>query len=204
MPTDAPAGTPPEGGGAPEPADDDPLVFAAHHLGRDRSVPPPHPDEDAPFATAPRPDEVAPPTPAPAPAPLAHPPAGTPAAAGFLIRDLVDTPVPRAPVDALVVKDTPPRPAPGAIVPQAGFRIHSTPATPLAGGDAALPWTVRHPGPRAPGSPGQWSAREGLLAERSAKDMMRRLRDDAVDVSWNAAWIAVKSADPRRFKRRAR
>jgi hypothetical protein len=34
--------------------------------------------------------------------------------------------------------------------------------------------------------------------------MMRRLRDDAVDVAWNAAWIAVKSADSRRFRRRSR
>jgi hypothetical protein len=203
MPTDAPAGTPPEGG-APEPAEDDPLVFAAHHLGRDRSAPPPHPDETAGFATAPRPGEVAPATPAPAPVPAAHPPAGTPAPHGFLIRDLVDTAAPRAPVDALVVNDAPSGPAPGAIVPQAGFRIHSAPATPLVGGDAGLPWTVRNPGPRAPGSPGQWTAREGRLAERSAKDMMRRLREDAVDVSWNSAWIAVKSADPRRFKRRSR
>jgi hypothetical protein len=203
MPTDAPAGTPPEGG-APEPADD-PLVFAAHSLGRDRSVPPPHPDDDAGFATAPRPAEVAPATPAPALVPLAPAPAGTPARHGFLIRDLVDTAAPRAPVDALVVNDSPPRPAASAIVPQAGFRIHSSPATPGAGGgEAPLPWTVRHPGPRAPGSPGGWTAREGLQAERSAKDMMRRLREDAVDVSWNAAWIAVKSADPRQFKRRAR
>lgn len=203
MPTDTPAGTPPEGG-APEPADHDPLVFAPHHLGRDRSATPPSPDEDAGFVAAPRPGDVVSPPPPMPPAAPAPPPGGTPAAHGFLIRDLVDTAVPRAPVDALVVNDSPPRPAPAAIAPQAGFRIHSTPPTQLAGGESALPWTVRHPGPRRAGAPATWTAREGRLAERSAKDMMRRLRDDAVDVAWNSAWIAVKSADSRRFKRRSR
>ncbi|MEO8898659.1 MAG: hypothetical protein ABI352_00670 [Candidatus Dormibacter sp.] len=213
MPTDVPAGTPPEGG-APEPADDDPLVFAAHDLGRDRALPARRTDEDAPFTTAPRPGELARPTPAleptaaapptAAPPVAAPPPGGTPAAHGFLIRDLVDTAAPRAPVDALVVSDSP-APTPGAIVPKAGFKIHSSPATPLTGGaDAPLPWTVRHPGAKPAGSPGGWTARQGVQAERSAKETMRRLREDAVHVSWEAAWTAVKSADRRLFKRRER
>jgi hypothetical protein len=38
--------------------------------------------------------------------------------------------------------------------------------------------------------------------ERTAHDTMRRLREEAVHVSWKAAWIAVTSADSRLYRKR--
>lgn len=198
MPTDTSAGSPPEGEAA-QPADDENLVFAAHDLGRDRPVPARRPDEDADFAEAPRPGETG-----ASPPPAAIPThTSTPARAGFVIRDMVDD-APRAPVDTLVVNDTPPALQAGAIVPKSAFRITSSPATPVAGGvESPLPWTVRGPAPQAAVSQG-WTPRAGGRSERSAKDTLRRLREDAVHVSWRAAWIAVTSADQDLFKRRGR
>lgn len=194
MPTDTSAGSPSEGG-APQPEEADDLVFAAHDLGRDRPTPEPRADEDAAFAQAPRPSDAAPPPDVPSVA------AAAPTRDSFVIRDPVDA-APAAPVDALVVGAPAPAPAPGAIVPRDGFRIHSSPLAPADGPrEAPLPWTVRDPEPDSESSRRGWTSRESGKVECSAQDTVRRLREDAVHVSWKSAWLAVKSADNRLFKR---
>ncbi|HEX4579776.1 MAG TPA: hypothetical protein VH498_07220 [Candidatus Dormibacteraeota bacterium] len=201
MPSDTSAGTPPQAG-PPQPPDGGDLVFAAHDLGRDRPPPPPRPDDEVEFAPAPRPGDAPPPPPPPAPLVAAPAPAVPSAHDGFVIRDLVAG-VPTTPVDALVVSAPAPSPAPGAIVPKGEFRIHSTAPVPVAGGpDSPLPWTVRDDTPSPAASRRGWTARQGGLSERSAQDTLRRLREDAVHVTWRAAWLAVTSADNRLFKER--
>jgi hypothetical protein len=207
MPTDTSAGNPSEGK-TPQPEEGEDLTFAAHDLGRDRPTPAPRYDEGAAFEQTPRPaDDALPPPPAPQPAPVPAPPRGHD---GFVIRELVDAVT--APVDALVVSDTPP-PAPSPIKPRAGFRIHSSPEVPSTGhSESPLPWTVRHPVPAGTADTAEtaeshasrkgWTSRDSGQVGRSAQETARRLREDAVHVSWKAAWVAVTTADHRLFKRR--
>ncbi|MFI5313603.1 MAG: hypothetical protein ACHQ06_05550 [Candidatus Dormibacteria bacterium] len=207
MPTDTSAGSPSEGGTSQR-DDSENLVFAAHDLGRDRPTPAPREADDAAFEQAPRPGDAAPAPPIRQPDQVPAPPRGHD---GFVIRELVDAVT--APVDALVIGDTPPPAAPSPIVPRAGFRITSSPELPSAGRDEGpLPWTVRHPVPtqtaETPEKVGSitsrkgWTSRASGQVERSAQDAARRLREDAVHVSWKAAWIAVTTADNRLFRRR--
>lgn len=181
----------PGGGPAPDGGDDG-LTFAAQNLSRTRPAQPPPGTDDVTFEAAPRPGEV--PSPRARPAPAPPPPAGD----GFVIRDPAGA-APAAPVDALVVGT-----APEAAQRPSGFQVitSSSPRT-APRRDAELPWTVRDPAPPPPPSRRGWSARPGTSVERAAQDTMRRLREDAVHVSWKAAWIAVTSADRHLFKRRS-
>jgi hypothetical protein len=85
-------------------------------------------------------------------------------------------------------------PAPAAA--SAGFQVYSSAASPAAAPPAELPWTVRQSAPAMPSRRG-WSARQSGAIERSATETISRLREDAVDVSWKSAWIAVSSAQGR-------
>jgi hypothetical protein len=117
---------------------------------------------------------------------------------------------PVAPVDALVVgapvavEELAPEPTPR----HHPFRITST--TGLASSDptAEPPWTVREPDPGSVPAPALsrrgWSTRHSNIPDASAHAAMLRLREEAVHVSWKAAWIAVTSADPRLSRKRNR
>jgi hypothetical protein len=180
-PTDPSAG---QENGSP----DDDLVFAAHDFGRDRPPPPERAADQASFAAT----ELAP---VAAPAPVRD------LADGFVIRETAGNGS-MAPVDALVVgaPEAPADPAPAG--PREGFRVYSSSSHSAARADAPLPWTVRDPSPPPPPSRRGWNARHSGVFERSAQDTLRRLREDAVQISWKAAWIAVVSADAQLFKRR--
>jgi hypothetical protein len=125
------------------------------------------------------------------PPPLA--PAGS-----FVIRETQAAPV--SPVDALVVGAATPAPA------ARPFQIGSF--TPPAATDAGdeLPWTVRDPavGSSSPAALSRrgWSSRRSGVPDSTAAAAMLRLREEAVHVSWKAAWIAVTTADPRLSRKR--
>ncbi|MBJ7610596.1 MAG: hypothetical protein JF887_14405 [Candidatus Dormibacteraeota bacterium] len=192
MPTDTSGGSGSANRPGSEPGDD--LVFTAQDLGRDRQAPAtPAPDDTAFVTTA------------------GSPVAGSATAGdGFVISQpgpaVAATPQKVAPTSVDVTATghaaAAPAPAAGAIAAKPGFRVHSAAAAAPAKRDASLPWTVRDPSPSAPPSRRGWSSRQSGLAERSAQDTLRRLREDAVHVSWKSAWIAVTSADRRLFKRR--
>ncbi len=80
------------------------------------------------------------------------------------------------------------------------FRIGSSPVP--AASDSDPPWTVREP-VRSPAAARRgWSTRPSHLGDRSAHAAMLRLREEAVHVSWKAAWIAVTAANPRLSRQR--
>jgi hypothetical protein len=224
MPTDASAG---DGGDSqredtrPDRVDD--LVFAAHDLGRDRAPRTAATDDELGFAPAKRPVEGppaepvgsfvpggrdAPVVPAPFPVQLALPPSSAPAD-GFVIREPQGV-APVAPVDTLVVG------APTAaheVAPTPAVRDHQSfriSATGGAGSDLTSEqlWTVRDPSPSPVSTPSAsalrrgWSTRPSQPLDHSAQATMLRLREEAVHVSWKAAWIAVTAADPRLSRRR--
>jgi hypothetical protein len=179
---------------------DEELTFAVHDLGRERG--PGTAPRDLGFIPS-RPvvaSPVAPVAPPPTlPAPDASP---APATDGFVIRD-ADGVAPAAPVVALVV-GAPETPSAG---PRDAFRISSTTAT-RAPSPAEL-WTTRNPAPepvaKAPATSSRrgWSTRHSEVVDRSAHATMLRLREEAVNVSWKSAWIAVTSCDPRLLRRRS-
>jgi hypothetical protein len=223
MPTDTSAGENGDSGRIDSPAGaPDDLTFAAQDLGRDSAPPQAAADDELGFAPAARPVAEPPPehtdsfvatarTGAAAPVRLsaAPPPAPPPSAVpdGFVIRE--PGAAPTAPVDALVVgaplrAGDIPRPNP---VPNGSFTITTMSLAP-ADPNAPPPWTVR-----APESPPEasaidarrgWGTRAGNLTDRSAHATMIRLREEAVQVSWKAAWIAVTAADPRLLRKRNR
>ena len=222
MPTDASAG---ENGGSgriesPAGAPDD-LTFADQDLGRDRA-PRQAADDELGFAPTARPVAEPPPahadsfvvTARPAAPALvrlgaAPPPPPPPSAVpdGFVIRE--PGAAPTAPVDALVVGaplragDTP-RPYP---VPKGSFTITTMSLAP-ADPNAPPPWTVRAPesSPQASVMDARrgWGTRAGNPSDRSAHAAIIRLREEAVQVSWKAAWIAVTAADPRLLRKKNR
>ena len=85
----------------------------------------------------------------------------------------------------------PPVPAMGS-----GFQVFSSSAPAKAETEKALPWTVRDSAPAQPSRRG-WNPRQSGAIEQSAVDTLRRLREDAVHVSWKSAWIAISSAEGR-------
>jgi hypothetical protein len=186
MPTDASAGdgsVPAADQPATDPDGD--LVFAAHDIRRDRTPRPGYSDEELGFT------------------PAALSTTGDtqlPAPDGFLINEPPGT-APRAPLDALVV-GTPAPPAQPEAAPaprQPGFHVTRGDQPPPQ--STALPWTVRDT--RKPtGTYRGWTSRHSELMERAAGDTLQRLREDAVHVSWKAAWIAVTSADARLYRKR--
>ena len=185
MPTDASAGG---GDDLPVEAPQDELTFAFHDLGRGRAAEQPH--RDLGFA----PSRNVEPT-------LAEPPQD-----GFVIHQ-PESPAAATPVDALVVGAPEPVPAAEAPPPAPGaFRISSATAVPAAPPEEL--WTTREPAngaaPAAPAAPSRrgWSTRHSELVDRSANATMLRLREEAVNVSWKAAWMAVTSANPRLLRKR--
>jgi hypothetical protein len=126
--------------------------------------------------------------------------------------------IPTAPVDALVVGA--PEAAPDAeeadgdgaddsseAAPPTSFRISSTAATAVPA--ASELWTTRNPLKDAatekphPGAVRRgWSTRHSEVVDRSAHATMLRLREEAVNVSWKAAWIAVTTTSPGLLRRR--
>ncbi len=186
MPTDASAG---DGDGLPVEVPEDEFTFAAHDMGRERA--PEQRQRDLGLAPSPTVE-----------APLADPPED-----GFVIHQPQSV-APAAPVDALVVGA--PEPAPVAEAPPPGpdaFRISSATAVTAATPAEEL-WTTREPtkkaAPAAPAAPSRrgWSTRHSGVVDRSANATMLRLREEAVNVSWKAAWMAVTSADPRLLRKR--
>lgn len=184
MPTDLSAGDRDD----PAPGvDEDELTFAAHDFRRGQVA-----------APAPRDLGFAPLRPAQ--------PVTTPEEDGFVIR-AAEGIAPAAPVDALVVGA--PEPAadteqPDPSAPTA-FRISSTTGAPAAQPTAEELWTSRDPAPEpAPTQTSRrgWSTRHTERLDRSAHATMLRLREEAVNVSWKAAWIAVTSANPRLIRKR--
>jgi hypothetical protein len=204
--------TEPSSGGGDDPvteAPDDELTFAVHDLGRERA-PESAPPRDLgfiparPVVTSPAPPIAAPPA---RPAPGASPAS---AADGFVIRE-ADGVAPAAPVDALVVGAPEPVAAPELDTPPAdpreAFRINSSTAA-RAPSPGEL-WTTRNPAPEpaaeAPATPSRrgWSTRHSEVVDRSAHATMLRLREEAVNVSWKSAWIAVTSCNPRLLRKRS-
>lgn len=193
MPTD-----PSSGGGDDRAAEapDDQLTFAVHDLGRERA--PERPSRELGF------------TPVTAPVAVPSVPA-PPAADGFVIRDAKGV-APAAPVDALVVGAPEPVAAAepdGAAADQQrnAFRVNAATAAPAKAGEL---WTTRDPAPQ-PAAPAQpagerrgWSTRHSEVVDRSAHATMLRLREEAVNVSWKSAWIAVTSCDPGMLRKRSR
>jgi hypothetical protein len=163
----------------------DDLEFAAHDLGRDRPAPAPDAADDVGFAVAERSGAIAAPS----------------ADDGFVIRETIGAGA-IAPVDAMVVGAPPPPADPVPVSLHGGFRVISASGGATARRDDQVPWTVRDPSPVPAPSRRGWTARQTGVMERSAQDTLRRLREDAVHVSWKCAWIAVTSADRRLYKRR--
>ncbi|MBJ7593377.1 MAG: hypothetical protein JF886_00705 [Candidatus Dormibacteraeota bacterium] len=185
MPTDASAG---DGNDLPVEVPEDEFTFAAHDLGRGRA--PEQLQRDLGFA----------------PSRTVDPPVADPSDDGFVIHQ-PQSPAPAAPVDALVVGA--PEPALADVPPPAAhaFRISSATAV-AAPSPAAELWTPREPATEAasvaPATPSRrgWSTRNSELVDRSANATMLRLREEAVNVSWKAAWMAVTAANPRLLRKR--
>jgi hypothetical protein len=223
MPTDASAGENGDSGDADAPATtSDDLTFATQDLGRDRAPRQAASDDELGFAPTARPVAEPPAehtdsfvaterTGPPAPGRLgAQPPPSPPISAvpdGFVIRE--PGAAPTAPVDALVVgaplrAGDAPRPNP---LSNGSFTI-TTMSQAAPDPNAPPPWTVRAPelSPEASFMDARrgWGTRAGNLTDRSAHAAMIRLREEAVQVSWKAAWIAVTAADPRLSRKRNR
>jgi hypothetical protein len=217
MPNDArPATGGDSEGEAVGPQSDDELVFATQDLGRGEIATPPPVIEELGFAIAPRPE--ADPAgndhtgsfvpggrdgPPPPPPPRLETSAPSPPGAmrdGFVITQSEGV-VPSLPVDALVVGA--PVATPGASAGRPGFRISADGAQPSSPSAEPL-WQVRDPAPRSAQSSSRrgWAIRHTDLVDRSANATMLRLREEAVHVSWKAAWIAVTAADGKLYRKR--
>jgi hypothetical protein len=181
-------------------APDDDLTFAVQDLGRERGP-----------ASAPRDHGFVPTRATPVASPPEPPATAGSAGDGFVIRD-ADGAAPSAPVDALVVGAPEPVVTAMPEAPPSGhtdaFQISS--ATTARAASPGQLWTTRNPAPalaaEAPSAPSRrgWSTRHSEVVDRSAHATMLRLREEAVEVSWKAAWIAVTSCDPRLLRKRAR
>jgi hypothetical protein len=220
MPTDASAGN---GGQHDEPMSPEPedgLIFTTHDLGRDREAATAVGDGDLGFAVAPRPAEraadagdscsfeaVAQPDPLPATQPT-HGEGKLTASDSFVISDPQRA---AAPINPLQAGE--PVPAMfgsedagiGDAAQRRSFRLDSTNA---AGGGSGgePPWVVREPSPEAVPSPSRrgWATRQSGAVDPSTHAAMLRLREEAVHVSWQAAWLAVTSVDRKLSRRRHR
>jgi hypothetical protein len=174
------------GDGAAAEVPDDDLTFAVHDLGRERAT-----EEGSPDLGF-------------APATLADPPAVASDEDGFVIRQPQSV-APAAPVDALVVGAPEPAPSPQPATSSPNrFMIGSSSAGHDKVNEQEL-WMTREPAPEptpAPTSRRGWSTRHSQVVDRSAHATMLRLREEAVNVSWKSAWIAVTSADPRLLRKR--
>lgn len=146
--------------------DEDGLLFTTHDLGRETRNAAPLPEDDVTFAPAPRPGEVA-------------------AAAAAAARRGAGRATDGSPGAGAV--DAARGPAGG------GFQVFSSSTSSPSRPEQALPWTVRDSAPPAAPPRRGWSARQSGSFDRSAQDTMRRLREDAVHVSWRMAWVAVNS-----------
>jgi hypothetical protein len=219
MPTDASAGENGDSGRIESPAGaPDDLTFAAQDLGRDR---PPRQDaaaDELGFTPTPRPvaepptehtdsfaatERTGSPAPVPPDAAPAPPPLTFAIPDGFVIRE--PGAAPTAPVDALVVGA--PQRAGDVPTPLGSFTI-TTMSLVAADPNAPPPWTVRAPesSPEASAMDARrgWGTRAGNVTDGSAHAAMIRLREEAVQVSWKSAWIAVTAADPRLSRKRNR
>jgi hypothetical protein len=179
-------------------APDDDLTFAVQDLGRERAPAPERAPRDLGFIPA---------------RPVVSSPAAPPTspADGFVIRD-ADGVAPVAPVDALVVGAPEPASLPvdadvAVDTPPDAFRINSSTASARSPSPQEL-WTTRNPIPEpaapAPAVPSRrgWSTRQSEVVDRSAHATMLRLREEAVNVSWKSAWIAVTACNPRLVRKR--
>jgi hypothetical protein len=230
MPTDASAGDSRDSSRQDTlPDEHDELTFATHDLRRER--PQPSAGEDLGFAPADRPGEspvaedaiffvpggrqaaAVPPAPPNPPMPVSPvspgPPRALAPADSFVIREAHVAPA--FPVDALVVGAAAAGEAPvhqglAASIQDRPFQVSSftRPAAPDPG--AELPWTVRDPDAGSDRAPSLvrrgWSSRRSSVPDPTAAAAILRLREEAVDVSWKAAWIAVTTADPRLARKR--
>jgi hypothetical protein len=188
------------------PQPDDELVFAAQDLGGGETPTPPPVVEELGFALAPRPEAD------PAgtdhtgsfvpggrdAAPAVPPPRAAPD--GFVITQPQGV-APSLPVDALVVGAPVAIPAVPAARPS--FRISADGAQ-ASSQTAEPPWLVRDlvPRPAQSASRPGWAMPHSDLADRAADATMLRLREEAVHVSWKAAWIAVTAADRKLYRNR--
>ena len=172
---------------------DDELVFATPDLGRGRPVVAPEPDDELGFAAVPRPEQ-------PSPKPRAQA-----AADGFVIREAPGA-TPTAPLDSLVVGVPEPAPAdpveedePPVPATPMPFRITRSTAAPAA----EQLWTTRDAPDETAAVPTRrgWATRQAQVADRSVHATTLRLREEAVNVSWKSAWIAVSVADPKLARR---
>ncbi len=209
MPTDAPAADGPDR--PAEAPDGDDLTFAVHDLGRERVAE----RRPADLGFVPARTAVAAPAPDVTSAPAQHA-APRPAMDGFVIRDAQGA-APAAPVDALVVgapepaqveEDADPDADAAATLPPTSFRISLASATATAPTADEL-WTTRNSTKlvateTAPthNSRRGWSTRHSEVVDRSAQATMLRLREEAVNVSWKSAWIAVTTTNPRLLRKR--
>lgn len=178
------------GDGPPSEVPVDELTFAVHDLGRERPVG--EPARDLGFVAATRAAEPAQPVPAVR-------------EDGFVIHQPQGV-APAAPVDALVVGAPEPVAAEDEpMAPHTSFRIGSVATAAAASATAEELWTTREPAPvrAAPATSRRgWSTRHSIVVDRSAQATMLRLREEAVNVTWKAAWLAVTSADPRLLRKR--
>jgi hypothetical protein len=191
---------------------DDQLVFAPHDL-RDRGTTTSAGDADLGFALAPRP--------ATAPLPSA-------AEAGTFVAVAPMPPVrPPTPSDSFVISQPPvatSRPAADALAAVPAFAITALPAlaitalpafaiTAVPGAAVTVPvpvqpgdpgaeplWLVREPSAGAP-LPHGWSPHQGGVVDRTTHAAILRLREEAVHVSWQAAWLATTSGDLKHHRR---
>jgi hypothetical protein len=178
------------------PRPDEHLVFAPHEL-RDGSGTTSAADADLGFALAPR----------PAAAPLP-----SEAAAGtFVTVDPIAPPRLPTRSDTFVISQPPAavsRPAADALAGAPAFVITAVPgdavASPVpvrAGEPGADPlWLVREPSAES-ASPQGWSPRQGGVVDRTTRAAILRLREEAVHVSWQAAWLATTSGELKHHRR---
>lgn len=128
--------------------------------------------------------------------------------------EAVATPLPPGPAEELISGGPPAARAPGmAALPTVGFGVDGDAADPprsaptsfrvTAGAaratsrDDRLPWTVRGETLPPPAPTGPWAARQSEGMTSTTAGTLRQLRQEAVNLTWTAAWRAVTSADPR-------
>jgi hypothetical protein len=157
------------------------LTFAAHHLGRDQDSDDANEAADDTFVTMDAP-------PAPAPVPDLH---------SFHAGGASE-----APLLAAAPPGVPAAPAPSDPGVEPAFHVASEGPVTTATAVAALPWMVRSESAGDSGPDPGATARYDDALTRNVVDTLRRLREEAVDVSWAAASIAVAAADMRRRRRR--
>lgn len=184
MPTDPSAET--SHGDRPEAAAAADLVFASQNLGREGGSWAAAGDHHV-FEISPDPGEQS----------------GSSQTDGLPIRESNDGAV-TAPVDVpAVVRGGETGPVgPASTARTSGFRVLSTSSPALVPREGQMLWTVRALAPAAHPSQRGWNVRETRVRPPSAHATMLRLREEAVTLSWKAAWITVTAADSRLFKRR--